>query len=269
MIFGFNIFSICPHRSLGGKNYPRQERFQMKKPTTGRERPESIENRWDILYRDYPEVYEEFSNVPYHPTIYEQLPGIIDLCGKCIADVGAGTGTSSLGLAQSARQVIGIEREAAMLRQAQQKARREKAARVVFLRGDALALPLADDSVDLVAGITLAVYPPERYRDFIRESLRVARGPVVYVGIAPGWYGGDLYEVIENPYKGIIDPEVDRIFIEEFKFAYQDIFSDQEFGTVEQIVRLYGFIFGKKAIEYLQREKKTTIRHKFRVYWRE
>jgi len=53
-------------------------------------RPESIENRWDILYRDYPEVYEAFSNTPYDPTVYEQLPGIIDLRGKSIADAGGG-----------------------------------------------------------------------------------------------------------------------------------------------------------------------------------
>ena len=62
-------------------------------------RPESIENRWDLLYRDYPDVYEAFSNTPYHPTVYEQLPGIIDLRGKRIADVGAGTGSSSLAVA--------------------------------------------------------------------------------------------------------------------------------------------------------------------------
>ena len=74
-------------------------------------RPESIENRWDILYRDYPEVYEAFSNTPYHPTVYEQLPGIIDMQGKSIADVGAGTGSSSLALARYAQKVIGIERE--------------------------------------------------------------------------------------------------------------------------------------------------------------
>jgi ubiquinone/menaquinone biosynthesis C-methylase UbiE len=232
-------------------------------------RPESIENRWDILYRDYPEVYEAFSNTPYHPTVYEQLAGIIDLRGKRIADVGAGTGSSSLALAQYAQQVIGIEREAAMLRQAQEKVRGAGGPRVTFLSGDALALPLADDSVDLVTGMTLAVYPPDGYRDFIREGLRVSKGSVVYVGIPPGWYGGDLYDVIENPYKGIIDVEVDRIFIEEFQFAYQDIFSTQEYGTVEHIVGIYGFIFGKKAIEYLKRENKTAIRWKFRVYWRE
>jgi len=230
-------------------------------------RPESIENRWDILYRDYPEVYEAFSNTPYHPTVYEQLPGIIDLRGKRIADVGAGTGSSSLALARFARQVIGIEREAAMLRQAREKVRGTEAQQVTFLSGDALALPLADNSVDLVTGITLALYPPEQYRDFIREGLRVAKGPVVYLGIPPGWYGGDLYEVIEDVEK--VDDEVDHIFIEEFQFAYQDIFSNQEYGTVEHIVSTYGFIFGKKAIEHLKRENKTAIRWKFRVYWRE
>jgi ubiquinone/menaquinone biosynthesis C-methylase UbiE len=230
-------------------------------------RPESIENRWDILYRDYPEVYEAFSNTPYHPTIYEQLPGIIDLRGKRIADVGAGTGSSSLALARFARQVIGIEREAAMLRQAREKLQGTEVQQVTFLSGDALALPLADNSVDLVTGITLALYPPEQYRDFIREGLRVAKGQVVYLGIPPGWYGGDLYEVIDDAEK--VDDQVDHIFIEEFHFAYQDIFSNQEYGTVEHIVSTYGFIFGKKAIEYLKRENKTTIRWKFRVYWRE
>lgn len=228
-------------------------------------RPESIENRWDILYRDYPEVYEAFSNTPYHPTIYEQLPAIIDLRGKCIADVGAGTGSSSRALARFARQVIGIEREAAMLRKAREKVRGAEAQQVVYLSGDALALPLADNSVDLVTGITLALYPPEQYRDFIREGSRVAKGRVVYLGIPPGWYGGDLYDVIEDAEK--VDDEVDRIFLEEFQFAYQDIFSIQDYGTVEHIVSTYGFIFGKKAIEHLKRENKTTIRWKFRVYW--
>jgi ubiquinone/menaquinone biosynthesis C-methylase UbiE len=229
-------------------------------------RPVSIENRWDILYRDYPEVYEAFSNTPYHPTVYDQLTGLFDLSSKCIADVGAGTGNSSLALARSAWQVIGVEREMAMLRLAREKARGE-GARVTFLSGDALALPLADASVDLVTAITLALYPPELYRGFIREGLRVAKGPVVYVGIPPGWYGGDLYDVIEDVEK--VDDQVDRIFIEEFHFAYQDIYSDQEYGTIENIVSTYGFIFGRKAIEYLKREKKTLIRWKFRVYWGE
>ena len=130
-------------------------------------RPESIENRWDILYRDFPEVYEAFSNTPYHPPVFEQLTGIIDLHGKSIADVGAGTGSSSLALARSAPQVIGIEREPAMLRQAQEKVGGTVGQRVTFLSGDALALPLADDSVDLVTGITLALHPLRTYMNLV------------------------------------------------------------------------------------------------------
>lgn len=53
-------------------------------------RLESIENHWDILYRDYPEVYEDFWNTPYHPTMDEQIPRIIDFRGKCVADGGGG-----------------------------------------------------------------------------------------------------------------------------------------------------------------------------------
>jgi len=236
-------------------------------------RPESIENRWDILYRDYPEVYEAFSNTPYHPTVIELLPGIIDLKDKTVADVGAGTGSSTLALGRYAREVIGIEYEPAMLRLAQEKAQAAAgpegslAERVRFVSGDALALPLADDAVDVVTGITLALYPPGQYRDFIREGLRVAKGPLVYVGIPPGWYGGDLYDVIEDVEK--VDDEVDRIFLEEHHFAYRDVFTDQDYGTLEHIVSTYGFIFGKKTIEYLKRENKTTIRWKFRVYWKE
>jgi SAM-dependent methyltransferase len=250
-------------------------------------RPESIENRWDILYRDYPEVYDEFSHTPYHPTSYEQLARIIDLRGKVIADVGAGTGESCLALARSARQVIGIEIETAMLRQARAKLRGEGAVagtwaqpagptdriargdNIALVNGDALALPLADDSVDLVTGITLALYPPPLYRAFIDEGRRVARGPVVYLGIAPGWYGGDLHDVIDDPGQSTepVDDVIDRIFREEFGFDYEDVFCNQDYGTVEHIVSTYGFIFGRKTIEYLRRERKTTILWKFRVFW--
>ncbi len=231
--------------------------------------PESIENRWDILYRDYPQVYDAFSSVPYQPSIFDQVPKIINMQNLTVADIGAGTGKSSLALAKIARQVIGVEIEPAMLLKATQQAHEKNQTNIIFLCGDALAIPLSTDSVDVVTGFTLALFPPAQYREFIREGLRVAKKQVVYVGIPPGWYGGELHGVIDNPFKGTIDLEMDRIFIEEFQFQYQDVFSIQEYGTIENIVNLYGFIFGKKVIDYLKIENKTSIRWKFRVYWRE
>ena len=230
-------------------------------------KPESIENRWDILYRDYPEVYDAFSSTPYQPTIYERLPEIVHLLGQSVADVGSGTGKSSFALASYALRVFGIERERAMLLQSQKNSGGEAAGRVLFLAGDALSLPLADRSVDVVTAITLALYPPVQYRLFISKALRIARKQVVYVGIPPRWYGGELYDVIENFEK--VDEIVDGIFINEFGFNHKDVESIQDYGTVEHIVNTYGFIFGKKVIEHLRRENKTTIRWMFRVYWKD
>lgn len=230
------------------------------------QRPESIENRWDILYRDYPEVYEAFSNTPYRPTVFQQLAQLFDLEGKHIADVGAGTGSSSLALAQYAGQVTGIELEPAMLHIAQAKARAEGKNRVNYVAGDALALPLADDSVDVVTGITLALYPPAQFRSFIREGLRAAKGPVIYLGIPPGWYGGDLYEFIEDFEK--VDDEVDRIFLKEFNFSYHDLDTLQDYGSVDHMVRTYGFIFGSKVIAHIRRKQLTKVHWRFRAYWK-
>lgn len=230
-------------------------------------RPESIENRWDILYRDYPEVYDAFMSVPYQPSLFDQVPEIIDIRGKTIADIGAGTGKSSLAMAKIAREVIGVEFEPAMLLQASQQAQAEGLANLKFVCGDALSIPLATNSVDLVTGFTLALFPAAQYRDFICEGQRVARKQVVYVGIPPGWYGGELDGIIENPYKGIVDSEMDRIFIEEFHFSYQDVFSIQDYGSVEKVISLYGFIFGKKVIDHIKTNHITSLKWKFRIYW--
>lgn len=76
---------------------------------------ETIDNRWDILYRDYPEIYEEFISVlglcpqcrsagPVAVVIEE-----LGLAGKEVADVGCGTGKSAIHLAKYAAKVVGIE----------------------------------------------------------------------------------------------------------------------------------------------------------------
>ena len=169
---------------------------------------ESIENRWDILYRDYPEVYEELTAVPYSPLInFEEL---FALEGRTIADVGSGTGASTFTYAAWAKEVIGVEIEPSMLRVAQDLARARGVINVRFVLGDARSLPLEDNQVDAVIGSTLAIYPPEGFRAFTSEAERVTGngGTIVLLNVAPGWYGGDLAHIIDED---TIDEEVDRI----------------------------------------------------------
>ena len=49
-------------------------------------------------------------------------------------------------------------------------------------------------------------------------------------------------------------------------FKHRDFYTFQEFDSLDHIISTYGFIFGKKAIEYLRVHNKTTIKWKSRIY---
>ena len=86
------------------------------------------------------------------------------------------------------------------------------------------------------------------------------------MGIPPGWYGGDLAGEIDE--KDEYSVVLERIFLDEFDFAYQDIILLQDYGSVGHIGATYGFIFGRRVIEFIRREQRTSVRWKFRVYHR-
>ena len=230
----------------------------------------SVEGRWDILYRDYPEVYEEFAAIPKAPPI--DLAEMFGFKDKTVADVGSGSGVSAIALAGLAQEVIGIEVEDAMRELAEQRAHEEVISNVRFLKGDARNLPLDDASVDAVTGVTLAIHPAEGFRNFAREAMRVTRpgGVVVTVNVAPLWYGGELAPVILGPTRRRENDELiilDHLLREDFGFQYLDVFQDQEYGSLDRITRTYGFIHGRQAIEYLVAQNKTSIRWKFRIHF--
>ncbi|MBW2995770.1 class I SAM-dependent methyltransferase [Candidatus Woesearchaeota archaeon] len=236
-----------------------------------KKRPETIENRWDILYRDYPEVYDEFSSFKYKPAWIEVIAKTFDLKGKVIADIGSGSGKSTFGLAKHAKFVIGIEPEDAMRNLAIKKAKKNKIKNIEFKKGWAKKIPLKKDSVDIVTGVTLVgLETPENLRKFVKEASRVVKkgGYIITVNIPPGWYGGNLVPVILGKKRA---SETELIVDKNFKklnFKHKDFYSIQDYKSVNNIVRTYGFIFGKKAIEYIKKHKITKIKWKLRIFYK-
>ena len=231
---------------------------------TGRERPESLEGRWDILYRDYPQVYEEWGQIPMVPSFVDAVADRFPLDGKVVVDVGSGTGISTFKLAKHAALVIGIELEETMIAVAKETAKERGVENVRFDLGDAEHLPLEDDSVDAAVAITLA---GGGVRKVAAEMEWVVRpgGLVLRGDVAPGWYGGELGSVIsgkprdETSAKGSRDD-----VLAELGYEAMDVFMDQDYGTVERAVRTYGFIHSKRAIDYIREHNVTTIRWKAR-----
>ena len=134
-------------------------------------RPETIENRWDILYRDYPEVYDEFASVSRKPRWIDIIPKMFDFKNKIVADIGSGSGKSTFAIAKYAKSVIGIEPEDAMRKLAIKNAKKYNLKNVEFKKGWAKKIPLKKDSVDFVLGATLVgIETPGNIRKFVKPT---------------------------------------------------------------------------------------------------
>ena len=228
------------------------------------EKPNSLEGRWDILYRDYPEVYDEWVKIPKVPDDIEIILARFPLEGKIVVDLGSGTGNSTFKLARYASFVIGIEIEPSMLAVAKENASLHGVTNVRFDLGDAEHLPLEDASVDAGVGMTLADRDP---RQTASEMERVVRrgGQVLRVDVAPGWYGGDVYRTLSGEPPEIAAPGTRDAVLADLDYDFFDIFMEQEYGTVDRVVRTYGFIHSDRVIEYLRAHHLNKIRWKFRV----
>jgi len=235
-------------------------------------KPLTIENRWDILYVEYPEVYDAFVSVPKEPTMIEVMKKHFDFQEKVILDIGSGAGDSSFQFSTISKQVIGLEIEDAMRQIAEQKAKGLKISNVSFMKGTALDICLPNQSVDASIAITLPLFIEDEIRTYIREAIRVTKtgGYVINLGIAPFCYGGDLAEIILGDSKVTTEDTegvVDRILRDEFGFAFFDYEAIQTYDSIEHIISTYGFIFGHKAIDYIQNSQRKHIKWTYRVHY--
>ena len=229
-------------------------------------RPETLEGDWNRLYSEFPDVYDAWADCPHRPEPLEVIARQVPLAGGVVVDVGAGTGRSTFELAATAAGVIGVEPNDAMRAVAEERARTSSSRNVSFVAGSASALPVADASVDVVAAVTAVFWPAEDVVPaFVAEALRVLRpgGTVFALNTPPGWYGGDLCDVAAG---GAPEYEhtLDRL-LAAAGFAYDDFETTQDFGTTENAVATYGFIFGSGAIERLTDRGQTTIRWRWRL----
>ncbi len=233
---------------------------------------ETVENDWDRLFREYPGVYDEFARVEMKPPIGEAINAHFPLQGKVVLDVGCGTGVPTFKLAEYAGSVIGVEPEKSMRDVAVSYARERAITNVEFLDGRAEDLPLPDHSVDMVTAITLqTLHNEDNIRRFVQEAERVVKpgGSILSVNIPPGWYGGELCPIIFGEPRRVLPDEEERDKrFGGLGFSYSDFDSFHHYGSVEKAVRTYGFIFGKKAIDYIKENQRTEIKFRYRMHYK-
>jgi ubiquinone/menaquinone biosynthesis C-methylase UbiE len=103
--------------------------------------------------------------------VFERLPLTSN---DLVLDVAAGTGHAARQLAASARTVVALDATEAMLARGQAQAGAEGCDNVLFMRGDATALPFLDRSFDVVVS-RFAAHHFERPEAVVAEMVRCTR----------------------------------------------------------------------------------------------
>lgn len=201
----------------------------------------------------------------HEPEPIDVIAATWPLDGAIVIDVGSGSGASTFELAARAVEVVGVEPNRAMRAFAERNAARIGARNVSFAAGSASALPCADRSADVVACMTTSFWPAEEVVPaFVAEAERVLRhgGSVIVLNTAPGWYGGELHDLVDGApeYERALDALLAAAGFEHFDFE-----TVQDYGTPERAIETYGFIFGSRAIERLRERRQSRISWRWRV----
>jgi len=235
-------------------------------------RPETIENRWDILYAEYPEVYDEWSQIKGEPDLGGFINERFPLRDCIVADIGSGTGISTFDVARYAREVIGVEPEDSMRIRAEEAAKNKGIKNVRFMKGTGQQIPLSDSSVHCVVAATPAFFHnEENVYMFCDEAERITLpgGFIATLNVAPGTYGGELAHIIAGIPKENLPTENprDRAFAKR-GYAFEDFWNAVDYGTVERAVSTFGFIYGKRAIDHIRKNGITVIKEKGRIHYK-
>lgn len=130
---------------------------------------------------DYPSMAVELEPVALAAVVAAAVGS-----GDRVLDVATGTGNAALLAADHSNQVVGVDFEPTLLRVAEQRAR-ERGHSVRWLTGDVAALPVADESADVVLSVFGVMYAPD-HDAAARELARVAApgARIVLVSWTPG-----------------------------------------------------------------------------------
>lgn len=150
---------------------------------------------WPLVYWTRPRDYAELIR---GEQISARVLDEVDIGGKVVCDIGAGSGRFALAAARRARHIIAVDAVPALLRRLRMSARRQGIHTIETRRGSFRALPLDDRSVDVaVACSAFTTTGPHGGRSALREAERIVRpgGTVAVIWPQdPAWFRAHGYD---------------------------------------------------------------------------
>ena len=126
---------------------------------------------WPLVYWTRP---TDFEDLVWGERISDRLLDELDLDGRIVCDIGAGTGRFTLAAARRAWRVVAVDMVPAMLQRLQRAASAAGLDNIEMVRGAFRALPLADQSVEVaVACSSFMTTGPHGGPAALREAERI------------------------------------------------------------------------------------------------
>ena len=218
------------------------------------------------FYTDFPELYDRsaLSTLEAAKKVHE----LIDFTGARVLDIASGTGKNALEHAKLARSVIGIEPFETMRDFAIARARARGVANVEFRDGIAEDLSMfGEDSFDVAVSMYGAPFPWDTDDSCVRGCERVVRsgGHIVVVGTPPDWR--PAYALSRSVPFG--NPEAQKTIdrrLEQLGFSVRDFVVDLDYGTEQEALETFGFVYGPAAIDHILDNKTSHQEWALRAY---
>jgi SAM-dependent methyltransferase len=153
----------------------------------------SHRSHWERFWSEKHEVADVYSNAD---RIVRNLAAVTDLAGKCVLEIGAGTGRDSFPLVDRGARVVQLDYAEQSLRILKRLAE-EYRKPVAIVGGDAFQLPFRDGTFDIVfhQGL-LEHFRSERAEALLRENIRVLKpGGLLLVDVPQRYH---LYTVAKR-----------------------------------------------------------------------
>jgi SAM-dependent methyltransferase len=203
------------------------------------------------FYTDFPDLYDRFALSTLEAA--KKVQELIDFTGARVLDIASGTGKNALEHAKLARSVIGIEPFETMRDFAITRARVSGVTNVEFRDGIAEDLSMfGEDSFDVAVSMYGAPFPWDKDDSFVRGCERVVRsgGHIVVVGTPLNWRPA----YARSPSVPFGNPEAEQAVdhrLKQLGFSVHDFVVDLDYGTEQEALETFGFIYGPAAIDHL------------------
>lgn len=236
----------------------------------------TVDNYWDRYHLvPFLDVYDRFALSSV--SAVDDIQVNYGFSGKRVLDIGGGTGKSAFRIAKYANSVVSIEPLTTFLSFAIRKQKQMGITNVQFIKGIGEDLSQFEDG-EFDCAVSVHSFPiiqenTERGRKscdaLVEGCLRVVKpgGYIALVSKTPGW----LKDHEVGGINSFPDPNTkgpNEELLEPLGFTCRDVRVIIDYGTVEEALATWGFIYGKDAINYIIDRQVSKLSWSMRIFHR-